>query len=195
MTSVPTIRWRQALRPRPIMDKQNSKRPPWTEVRFRRCVLNRAGRELRRDGQVQALEPRAFDVLVYLIDHRHRVSSKADIRHSCFRDAPVGDGALARTVMKARRAIADLDETLPLIKTVHRVGYRFVGSVETGAAVAEPPPRPYPRDGASRRLALMPFVNETEDAELAWVELGLMSLVAHALRSDPEVSVVPVQDV
>src|SRR5258705_13643206 len=85
--------------------------------------------DLVRDGGVQSIEPRAFDVLVYLIEQRHRTVTKGELLSNCWGDDPPGDGALARTIMKIRQATHDFDSEAPLIKTAHRVGYRFVGEV------------------------------------------------------------------
>ena len=43
--------------------------------RFGRCEVRPACREVFVDGARRRLQPRAFDLLIYLIDHRHRVLS------------------------------------------------------------------------------------------------------------------------
>ena len=46
---------------------------------FGDCSVDRARRELRRDGKLVAIEPQVFDVLVYLIEHRDRVVTRDDL--------------------------------------------------------------------------------------------------------------------
>ena len=97
----------------------------WVQARLATCVIDRGRREILRGQGVAPVEPRAFDVLCHLLDHRHHAVSKDALLGACWGDDPPGDGALARAVMKARQAIDDLDESRPLIRTVHRVGYKL----------------------------------------------------------------------
>jgi DNA-binding winged helix-turn-helix (wHTH) protein/tetratricopeptide (TPR) repeat protein len=172
----------------------------WTTAAFGGgCTLHLGHREVSRGDDILMLEPRAFDVLVHLIQHRHRTVTKAELLSACWGENPPSDGALARTIMKVRQATHDFDGGSPLIMTVHRVGYRFVGEVEfdvvrgrTGAVETLPA-------GAqtlqARRLMLMPLINMTGDDSFAWIELGLLSLVTKSLLSVPNLSIVPVRDV
>ena len=58
----------------------------------------------------QPLAPRAFDVLVALIEQRHRVVSKDDLIAHCWNGEAGNDGALARVVMNVRRSIGDIGD-------------------------------------------------------------------------------------
>ena len=46
---------------------------------FGTCSIDCARRELRREGELVAIEPQVFDVLVYLIQHRDRVVTRDDL--------------------------------------------------------------------------------------------------------------------
>ena len=180
-------------------------------LRFGQCELHVAGRELVLRGQVQQVEPKPFAVLVYLLQHRDRVVSKDELLDNIWPGEFVSPSVVARAVMKARQAIGDSEEGPSAIRTVHRTGYRFVGTVEHAAmpppaavAAAEPAPArepaaaPQPAQAPAAAaepvisLALMPFDNRTGQADLDWVELGLMSLVVNALSANPKLSVVPI---
>jgi tetratricopeptide (TPR) repeat protein len=142
------------------------------------------------------LEPRAFDILLHLIEHRNDVVAKNDIMKSCWPGDLPTDSAFARAIMKIRRAIADEDPERPLIKTVHGVGYQFACRIELGTnddPAVVPPAVPVESEG--RRLVLLPIANATSDNSCGWVELGLMSLITQALFSVPDLSIVPLQDV
>jgi tetratricopeptide (TPR) repeat protein len=144
------------------------------------------------------LEPRAFDVLVHLIQHRDRTVTKAELLSACWGANPPSDGALARTIMKVRQATHDFDGAAPLIMTVHRVGYRFVGEVEFDLRSRMGAVEPLPVGAHTlhaRRLVLMPLVNMTGDDSFAWIELGLLSLVTKSLLGIPNLGIVPIQDV
>jgi len=170
---------------------------PWTTAAFGGCTLHLGHREVSRGDEMLMLEPRAFDVLVHLLQHRHRTVTKAELLSACWGVNPPSDGALARTIMKVRQATGDFDGDSPLIMTVHRIGYRFVGEVEFDAR-GRPGGEPLPAGheiAQTRRIVLLPLVNATGDDSFAWIELGLLSLVAKSLLDVPNVSVVPVQDV
>ena len=166
--------------------------PQWTTASFGGCTLHLGHREVTRNGETLILEPRAFDVLVHLIQHRDRTVTKAELLSACWGESPPSDGALARTVMKVRQATRDFDGGSPLIMTVHRVGYRFVGEVEFDAsgrsrAVASMPAGD--RTLLARRLVLMPLVNMTGDDSFSWIELGLLSLVGKSLLGVPNLTI------
>lgn len=147
------------------------------EFRFADCVLDPARRELWRADVRQAIEPKPFDLLHYLLQHRSRVVSHDELLAVLWPDQPVKPGALARAVMLARRALGE-SQAGELIQTASRVGYRFVGEVIAGEAGERPLP-----------LALLPFDNQTGDHQLDWIELGLMSVVARSLASEPRLDV------
>lgn len=148
---------------------------------FGRCELHVGARELRVGGQPRALEPLAFDLLAYLLRHRNRVVSKDELMDEVWLGRIVSVGSVARAVMMVRQAIGD-DGEPPMLSTVHRVGYRFVG--EVGERAAEfPGVSPRAADTAIS-IALLPFENLTGDLSLDWTTIGLMALVGNALAVD-----------
>lgn len=165
---------------------------------LRGCELRIASREILAEGGPRPIEPRVFDLLVYLIEHRDRVVSKEELLREVWRRLAISDGVVARTIMKARMAIGDLHPGEPLIRTVHRVGYHFVGRLGTQGSSRRPPTA---ADSAARgeagaaHIALLPFDNRTGRAEMDWLKLGLMSQVATALAADPRLQVAPVSSV
>jgi pimeloyl-ACP methyl ester carboxylesterase len=96
--------------------------------RFGRYELDAGRRELRVDGALAPLQPQVFDVLRYLVAHRHRVVEKAELLDALWPDAVVTDASLQRAVSQARRALRGTDREL--VRTHARRGYRFVGPVE-----------------------------------------------------------------
>ena len=94
--------------------------------------------ELRRDGDPVPLEPRTFDVLVHLIQHRGRVVPKEELLDEVWGDRFVGESALTSQIKHARTAVGDDGRAQRVIQTHHRVGYRFVADVveEDGASPA-----------------------------------------------------------
>lgn len=96
---------------------------------FGDCSVDCARRELRRDGELVAIEPQVFDVLVHLIQHRDRVVSRDDLLASVWGGRIVSESTLSSRINSARTAIGDSGEGQHLIKTLPRKGFRFVGGV------------------------------------------------------------------
>lgn len=99
------------------------------QYRIHNVLVDTERREVRLDGEVQGIEPRGFDVLAYLIAHANRAVPKSELLDQVWQDRVVTDGVLAQAVSKARRIFGENADDV--IKTVHRVGYRFVGPIET----------------------------------------------------------------
>lgn len=93
-------------------------------------------RELLRDNTAIVVEPRVFDLLVYLIENRNAAVSKDALLEAVWPNSYVSETSLTRCVMKARRALNDDANRQRYIKTVHSHGYRFVQDVRTSAAQA-----------------------------------------------------------
>lgn len=160
------------------------------EYRFEDWSLCPARRVLSRAGQPVSLEPRVLDLLACLVRRHDRVVTKEELLAEVWPDEPVSVGVIARAVMKARRALGDDDRDGRLVRTVPRVGYRFVAPVSVVAASSAAR-----RTEAAPSLALLPFENRTGRPEFDWVELGLLTLTVKALAGDPRLTVAPVSSV
>jgi class 3 adenylate cyclase len=97
--------------------------------RFHDFILDAARRELRQGGHLIALEPKVLQVLFYLLSHRDRVIPKAELLDQCWPGTFVTESALARCLTRLRNALQGDGMALPVIKTLHRQGYRFVAEV------------------------------------------------------------------
>ena len=108
---------------------------------FGACVLDTACRELSRAGQVVPIEPKAYQVLVYLVEHRHRVVTRAELLEHVWPGTFVEDGAVTRCVRALRQAVGDSPAEQRAIQTRRGHGYRFLAKVDAydgEATVAEP---------------------------------------------------------
>lgn len=138
---------------------------------FGDCELDTALRELRTSGSIRAIEPQVFDLLLYLIENRGRMVSKEEINQQIWKGRVVSDASLSTCVKLARRAIGDSGKKQSLIRTVPRLGFRFVGSIKVeGAAVKTDyssagtghyATRPMLPDKPS--VAVLPFTNMSGD--------------------------------
>jgi len=95
-------------------------------------------RELRRGAELIAIEPQVFDLLVYLVQNRHRVVSKDDLVEAVWGGRIVSESTLTSRINAVRRAIGDSGEAQRLIRTLPRKGIRFVGVVQEEQTTAAP---------------------------------------------------------
>ncbi len=101
-------------------------------VCFGDCVFDAPARELRRAGRPVALSPKAFELLVLLIENRPRPLAQGHLRDVLWPDTHVGYTSLARVVSELRRAVGDSARGATLIRTVPRFGYAFAGALLAG---------------------------------------------------------------
>lgn len=113
--------------------------------RFDGFELDTSLYELRRAGERIPVEPRALDVLHYLILNRDRVVSKEELLDAVWGDRFVSEAAITTALRTARMAIGDTGKEQRLIRTVFRRGYQFAGTVAQTAAEPRPGGRPEER--------------------------------------------------
>ena len=101
--------------------------------------LDLATVELRAGGETSTLEPQVFALLSLLIENRDRVVSKDEIIEKVWEGRVVSDAALSSRIKSARQALGDDGQAQRFIKTVHRIGFRFVGEVRTSRAPGRDP--------------------------------------------------------
>lgn len=104
--------------------------------------LDPSERLLLRDGHVVSLTPKAFDLLVYLVEHQGRLVEKSTLMAALWPDTIVEEANLAFQVSAVRKALDDGGEGETLIQTVPTRGYRFVGAVTPSLAPVRGPVRP-----------------------------------------------------
>ncbi len=162
---------------------------------FENHLLDLNRRELRRGSELVALEPQVFDLLLYLVQNRDRVVSKDDLIASVWGGRIVSDSTLDSRINAVRKAIGDNGKEQRLIRTATRKGIRFVGEVreERPAASSDPgdplnglnadPLPPLISDRPS--IAVLPFVNLSEDRALELIATGLAEDVIALLARVP----------
>jgi TolB-like protein/tetratricopeptide (TPR) repeat protein len=138
--------------------------------------------ELRRGGSPEKVEPRVFDLLLFLVRNAGRVVSRDEIVEAVWDGRVVSEATISTCLKGARQALGDDGRNQRFIKTVHGRGFRFVGEVaesggvaEGGAApaplaeAAEPPPiaEGAPKGPKTGRpvLAVLPFDNLSAEVD------------------------------
>ncbi|HET9358229.1 MAG TPA: winged helix-turn-helix domain-containing protein, partial [Vicinamibacterales bacterium] len=96
---------------------------------FAPFVLDPAKRLLLRHGVPQTLTPKAFDVLLLLVEHRDRVVSKDELLATLWPGTFVEEANLSQQIFLIRKLLNDGTPATELVATVPRRGYRFAGAV------------------------------------------------------------------
>ena len=107
--------------------------------RFGNYEFDEQRRELRQAGQPVAIEPKVFEVLLYLLQRHERVVTKEELLAQCWPGTFVSDAALSRCLAKVRKAVQPDPAAAPVIKTTYGRGYCFVAPI---APVAQEQPLP-----------------------------------------------------
>jgi DNA-binding winged helix-turn-helix (wHTH) protein/Tol biopolymer transport system component len=136
--------------------------------------------KVTRGAESVVLPSRAFDTLVYLIEHRDRVVDKEELLTAVWGNVIVTDDSLIHAISVLRRCLADESSQRPLIETIPRRGYRFVCPVEILAASGG---SETVVEGAARApLAVMPATARRR-LRFGWPAAGAIALLTAALAS------------
>lgn len=98
-------------------------------------------RLLRRGQHAISLKPKAFDLLVILVERHGRLVTKEQLMDALWRGTSVEEGNLTHTISTLRKALGDGQNGDQFIETVPTRGYRFVAAVheqQTMGATASP---------------------------------------------------------
>ncbi len=107
---------------------------------FGSCEFDPGTFQLRRNGVLVEVEPKALDLLRLLLDRAPRVVEKSEIFSIVWKDVAVTDNVLTRLVAQLRRALDDDAKAPRYIETVTTRGYRFIADVRPERSQ----PRPLP---------------------------------------------------
>lgn len=134
-----------------------------------------ANYRILKRGQARILEPRAFDLLIYLLEHRGRVVEKDELFERVWKRSFVTDSALTQEIRQIRQAIGDDAGAPRYIETVPKRGYRFIAEVNCfEAKITETD------DGQVQpfnSVVVLPFANLNADPELDYFVDGFTDLL------------------
>ncbi len=156
---------------------------PHLSFRFDDVVVDRDLFRVSKGDQAKNLEPRAFDLLIYLIEHRDRVVDKQELFDQVWKESFVSDNALTQEIKNIRHAIGDSANSSRYIRTVQKHGYRFI------ADVIEEPKTVVCVDSLSS-IAVLPFANLSAAPENEYFCDGLAEELLNALTKVSNLRVV-----
>jgi DNA-binding winged helix-turn-helix (wHTH) protein len=125
--------------------------------RFDEFTLDSRTRRLLRGEEEVHLSPKAFDLLLQLVENHTRAMSKAELHERLWPSTYVLETNLAGLVAEIRRALDDSADQPRYIRTMQRFGYWFIGR----------PDSPATQDATVRRSAKYWLVWETRQIALA----------------------------
>lgn len=143
------------------------------------------------DGKAIAVEPQAFDVLIYLIIRRHRLVLREEILDTVWGDKVVSDASLSTYIKKIRQVLGDDGKQQRVIKTIHGRGFQFVADVEelTPLDVESEPHNAKANNDSYQKSSLKPLdlPDKPSLAIMDFVDLGSSeagSFFAYGLTTD-----------
>lgn len=86
-------------------------------------------RELLKNGAAIKLPPKAFDVLVLLVEKRPKLVTKKELIAHVWQLEFVDDASITNVISHVRKALGDTPEAETYIRTVQRHGYAFKAPV------------------------------------------------------------------
>jgi DNA-binding winged helix-turn-helix (wHTH) protein/Tol biopolymer transport system component len=98
-------------------------------LQFREFTLDREEKRLFRAGEPVQLTPKAFGLLLELVDNAGKVIDKDELLSSVWGDTFVEEGNVAFTIRLIRRALGDSPREPQFIETLPRRGYRFIADI------------------------------------------------------------------
>jgi len=97
---------------------------------FENVEINVARGCVLREGEERHLRPKTFQVLLHLVENRERLVTKTELIETVWKDTAVTDDVLVQCVKEIRRVLGDDSHKPQFVKTVPKIGYRFIRPVE-----------------------------------------------------------------
>jgi len=147
--------------------------------------LDPAQRLLRaRNGAPVSLSPKAFDTLAYLVQHAGTVLPKDELIRAIWPDTAVEENNLNQNISLLRRALGEGRGGQRYISTVPGRGFQFIAAVRIAVVAME-------REAAEEpAIAVLPFVNVSDDPEYEFFGDGLAEELINALSKLDQMRVV-----
>jgi DNA-binding winged helix-turn-helix (wHTH) protein len=148
-------------------------------LQFADISLEVGTRRLHRGDTELHLSPKAFDLLLALVERRPNAVPKQELHDRLWPGTFVGDSNLAALVNEVRTTLGDRAEHPRFVRTVPRFGYAFCATIES-----PPPPVQTRRDAPGcwliledRRIALVEGVNVVgrDPGAQVWIDLPTVS--------------------
>ncbi len=146
--------------------------------------LNVSDRVLLRDGQSVPLTPKAFDLLLALVENRGHLLSKEALITQVWPNTFIEENNLAVHVSKLRKILGEANNGVEYIKTVPKRGYSFVARVLEA-------PRQEISASSLRSIAVLPFRVMSPDSGDDYLGVGMSDAIITRLTQLTQIAVRP----
>jgi Tol biopolymer transport system component/DNA-binding winged helix-turn-helix (wHTH) protein len=125
------------------------------------------------DGRRLELEPKAFDLLVFLLSNPQQLVTKQQLLDAAWQGTAVTDNALTRVVAQLRKALGDDAREAKFLETIPTRGYRWIPAVARSqqSVGTEPPEHQLKAPAKPRRHNIARYL-AAATAVIAAVALG-----------------------
>jgi DNA-binding winged helix-turn-helix (wHTH) protein len=106
---------------------------------FNNIEIDVEGFRLLKEGRQLPVEPKALNLLIFLLDHRGKLLERRAIIDAVWGGAFVSDHVLNRAVGQLRKLLDDDSKQPRYIETVPTLGYRFIADVRVNETSDSPP--------------------------------------------------------
>jgi len=86
---------------------------------------------LQRAGKRLEIEPKALELLVYLVANHNRIIDRDEILEHVWNNEVIEEATISQTIYKLRKALGDEAKKPRFIATKHRRGYQFIAKLES----------------------------------------------------------------
>ena len=152
--------------------------------RFGPFHLDVSDRVLLREGESIALTPKAFDLLLALVENRGHLLSKETLIRQVWPKTFIEENNLAVHISMLRKVLGDASNGIEYIKTWPRRGYSFVANVLEA-----------PAEGISastlRSIAVLPFKVISTDPGDDYLGVGMSDAIITRLTQLTQIAVRP----
>lgn len=97
---------------------------------FEGFILEKKEGVLLKNGKPVAITPKAFQLLLVLVENHGRLVEKNELMKAVWEDSFVEEGNLSYTMLLLRKILGDSKNDPRFIETVPKRGYRFIAEVE-----------------------------------------------------------------
>ena len=105
------------------------------QIRFGDCVIDTETRQVLRKGDEVVLSPKAYRLLILLVEARPKALAKDALCRELWPDTFVVEANLSNLIGEIRAGLGDSAQQARFIRTLHGYGYAFSAEADVTTAV------------------------------------------------------------